>query len=155
MSDKELVPWAPLTPEQWNSVPNADHTALFSRDEVFAALQQFVPADEAAAIADDLYGADRKPGVFFFGELLTALSTLSESAAARVRAVVHDPRKGVTQQRKPSASTLLPLPIAAVPVIAAGLAVQGIHTLIGPDVLNNHDQRGGAMQPRAGTRHVP
>lgn len=94
MSDKGSVPWAPLTPEQWKSVPNADHTALFSRDEVFAALQQLVPADEATAIADDLYGADRKPGIFFFGELLTALSTLSESAAARVRAVVHDPEEG-------------------------------------------------------------
>jgi len=94
MSDKESVPWAPLTPDQWKSVPNADHTALFSREEVFAALQQLVPTEEATAIADDLYGADRKPGVFFFGELLTALSTLSESAAARVRAVVHDPSDG-------------------------------------------------------------
>lgn len=94
MSDKESVPWAPLTPEQWKSVPNADHTTLFSRDEVFEALQQLVSSDEAAAIADDLYGADRKPGVFFFGELLTALSTLSESAAARVSAIVHDPSEG-------------------------------------------------------------
>jgi hypothetical protein len=91
MSEKEPVPWAPLTAQQWESVPNADHTALFSRDEVFAALQQLVPTDEATAIADDLYRADREPGIFFFGELLTALSTLSESVAARVRAVVHDP----------------------------------------------------------------
>jgi hypothetical protein len=88
MSDRESVSWAPLTAEQWKSVPNTDHTALFSRDEVFAALQQMVPVDEATAIADELYSVDREPGVFFFGELLTALSTLSESAAARVRSVV-------------------------------------------------------------------
>lgn len=94
MSERKPVPWAPLTTEQWKSVPNADHTALFSRDEVFVALQQFVPADQATAIADELYSPDREPGVFFFGELLTALSTLSESAAARVRSVVHDPDEG-------------------------------------------------------------
>jgi hypothetical protein len=88
---KRIGPWTPLTEEQWTSVPNADHTAVFSRDEVFAALQQLVPIAEATAIADELYSAHREPGVFFFGELLTALSTLSESAAARVRAVVHDP----------------------------------------------------------------
>lgn len=90
MSERESVPWAPLTAEQWKSVPNADHTALFSRAEVFAALQQLVPADEAAAIVDEFYSTERQPGVFFYGELLTALSTLSESAAERVRAVVLD-----------------------------------------------------------------
>ena len=91
MSEKKSVSWAPLTAEQSKSVAKADHTALFSRDEVFAALQQLVPTDEAEAIADELYNAEREPGVFFFGELLTALSTLSESAAERVRSVVHNP----------------------------------------------------------------
>jgi hypothetical protein len=90
MSERESVPWVPLTAEQWKSVPNADHTALFSRDEVFAALRQLVPPDEATAIVDEFYSAERQPGVFFYGELLTALSTLSESAAERVRAVVLD-----------------------------------------------------------------
>lgn len=91
MSEENFVSWTPLTPDQWRSVPNADHTTLFSHDEVLAALQQLVPIDEAAAIADGLYSPDREPGVFFFGELLTALATLSESAAARVRSIVHDP----------------------------------------------------------------
>lgn len=90
MSERASVPWTPLAAEQLRLLPNADHTALFTRDEVFAALQRFVPADEATAIVDELYSAEREPGVFFYGELLTALSTLSESAAERVRAVVFD-----------------------------------------------------------------
>jgi hypothetical protein len=91
MNERESVSWTPLTAEQWNSVPNADHTTLFSRDEVFAALQQFLPVDEATTIVDEVYSAEREPGsVFFYGELLTALSTLSESAAERVRSVVAD-----------------------------------------------------------------
>lgn len=91
MSERESVPWSPLTAEQRKSVPNADHTAVFSRDEVLAALQQLVPAEEAVAIADELYAEDGEPDVFFFGELLTALSGLSESAAERVRAITAHP----------------------------------------------------------------
>jgi hypothetical protein len=94
MTERESVSWAPLTAEQRHLVPNADHTTLFSRDEVLAALQHLVPADEAAAIADELYGEAREPGVFFFGELLTALSDLSESAAQRVRTIVPDAEGG-------------------------------------------------------------
>jgi hypothetical protein len=92
MRDRE--PWTPLTAEQWESVPNADHTSLFTREEVFTALCLLAPAEEASAIVDNLYGDDREPGVFFFGDLLTALSTLSESAAERVRAIVPDPERG-------------------------------------------------------------
>lgn len=86
MSERQSVSW---TAEQGKMLPNADHTVLFTRDEVFAALQRFVPADEATAMVDEVYSAEREPGsVFFYGELLTALSTLSESAAERVRSVV-------------------------------------------------------------------
>lgn len=94
MSDREPVSWTPLTAEQWKDVPNADHTSLFSRDEVLEALRLLVPADEATAIADELYSEDREPSVFFFGELLTALSTLSESAAERVRAIIPESETG-------------------------------------------------------------
>ena len=94
MGEREPVSWTPLTPQQWRSVPNADHTALFSRDEVLAALQQLVPGAEATTITDELYAEDGEPGVFFYGELLTALSRLSESVAARVRAVLVDPAEG-------------------------------------------------------------
>jgi hypothetical protein len=88
MSHREHVAWAALTPEQRESVPNADHTSLFSRDEVIAALQQLVSASDATRIADELYGDEREPDVFFYGELLTALSRVSESAAERVRALM-------------------------------------------------------------------
>jgi hypothetical protein len=88
MNERNSVPWTPLTAEQMRALPNADHTSIFSRDEVLAALQQLVPLHEATAITDELYGDDREPGVFFFGELLTVLSTLSPSAAERVRALV-------------------------------------------------------------------
>jgi hypothetical protein len=88
MSDREYVGWTPLTAEQREAVPNADHTSLFSRDEVMAALQQLVSASDATRIADELYRGERDPDVFFYGELLTALSRVSESAAERVRALM-------------------------------------------------------------------
>jgi hypothetical protein len=88
------------TAEQGKMLPTADHTALFTRDEVFAALQQLVPTDEATAIVDELYSAEREPGsVFFYGDLLTALSALSESAAERARSVVAPPES----ERPPAA----------------------------------------------------
>lgn len=88
MSAREYVGWTPLTAEQRESLPNADHTSLFSRAEVIAALQQLVSASEATRIADEFYREKREPDVFFFGELLTALSRVSESAAERVRALM-------------------------------------------------------------------
>jgi hypothetical protein len=88
MSHREYVAWTPLTAEQRESVPNADHTSVFSRDEVMAALQQLVSASDATRIADELYSDEREPDVFFYGELLTALSRVSESAAERVRALM-------------------------------------------------------------------
>ncbi|HEX8320052.1 hypothetical protein [Longimicrobium sp.] len=87
MTNREPVGWTPLTAEQRESLPNADHTSLFSRDEVQAALQQLVSASDATRIADELYSDNREPDVFFYGELLTALSRVSESAAARVRTI--------------------------------------------------------------------
>lgn len=93
MSERKPVPWTPLTAEQWKTAPRADHTTLFSRDEVLAALRLLMPADQAISLADELYSKDRAPGVFFFGELLSALSTLSDSAAERVRTIVPSPPK--------------------------------------------------------------
>jgi hypothetical protein len=90
MRDREPVAWTPLTAEQWKSVPNADHTSVFTREEVFEALRLLVPANEASTIADELYQEDRDAGVFFFGDLLSALSTLSESAAERVRGLLSE-----------------------------------------------------------------
>jgi hypothetical protein len=61
---------------------------LFSREEVEAALRLLAPPDEAAEIARELYSDSGEPGtVFFYGELLTALASLSASAAERVRSV--------------------------------------------------------------------
>jgi hypothetical protein len=86
MSDKEPAEWTPLTPEQWKELPNAGHTSLFTRDEVEAALKTLAPAGEIAGILNELY--DGAPGTtFFYGELLTALSRLSPSAAERVRSL--------------------------------------------------------------------
>lgn len=85
---REHVAWTPLTAEQWTQVPGADHTSLFRREEVTAALRLLVPAEEAHEIAEALYSEARKQGsTFFYGELLTALASLSESAADRVRSV--------------------------------------------------------------------
>lgn len=88
MNERHFVSSANVTPEERNSLPNVDHTTLFSYDEVLAALRQLVAPDVATAIADELYGDAREPGVFFYGELLTALSNVSESAAERVRTII-------------------------------------------------------------------
>lgn len=89
MGDKPgPVDWTPLTLEEWMQVPSADHTALFSREEVAAALRLLGPPDEAAEIVKELYSEAREPGsVFFYGELLTALASLSDSAAERARSI--------------------------------------------------------------------
>jgi hypothetical protein len=88
MSDRNPVEWTPLTPEQWAQLPNADHTSLFSREEVAAALRQLAPHEEADEIARELYSGSQEPGtVFFYGDLLSALATLSNSAAERVRSI--------------------------------------------------------------------
>lgn len=100
MAERNPVSWTPLTVDQRKSVPNADHSALFTRDEVLAALQKLVPAEEAAAIADELYAPDREPDVFFFGELLTALSGLSDSAAERVRTITAPPEEGLPPRKR-------------------------------------------------------
>jgi hypothetical protein len=88
MSDETPAGWTPLTAEQWRRAPRADHTSLFSREEVEAALRLLAPPDEAAEIVRELYSDSGEPGtVFFYGELLTALASLSDSAAERVRSV--------------------------------------------------------------------
>jgi hypothetical protein len=88
MSENAPADWTPLTPEEWTRLPRADHTALFTRQEVATALRLLCPADEAAAIAEELYSEPREPGtVFFYGELLTALASLSDSAAERARSI--------------------------------------------------------------------
>lgn len=88
MSDETRVGWTPLTAEQWRQMPRADHTSLFSREEVEAALRLLAPPDKAAEIVRELYSDSGEPGtVFFYGELLTALASLSDSAAERVRSV--------------------------------------------------------------------
>ncbi len=88
MSDKHPVDWSPLTSEQWTQVPRADHTSLFSREEVTAALRLLTAPDAAEEIARELFEEAQEPGsVFFYGELLTALASLSDSAAERVRSV--------------------------------------------------------------------
>lgn len=91
MGEKTPASTAPLSAEQRKALPNPDHTALFTRDEVFTALQQLASPTEALAIADELYRDDREPGVFFYGELLEALAGLSASAAARVREITAPP----------------------------------------------------------------
>ena len=83
--------WAPLTAQQRNELPNADHTSLFTRDEVLGALRLLVSAEVAGGIVNELYSENRGPGTFFYGQLLDALSTVSESAAARVRTIVPGP----------------------------------------------------------------
>lgn len=89
MSERVPVEWTPLTPEEWAKLPRSDHTTLFSREEVTAALNKLTTPEEAEEIARELYSEPSEPGtIFFYGDLLTVLASLSESAADRVRSVL-------------------------------------------------------------------
>lgn len=93
MSDRnEDAAWRPLTAEQWSAVEKSDHRSLFSREEVESALAKFVPAEEIPAVLEELYAeAPDEPGsIFFFGDLLTALSLLSPSAADRASSLLNE-----------------------------------------------------------------
>lgn len=103
MGGTEPVSWVPLTAEEWKNLPNADHTSVFSRDEVEAALRLLAPADEAAAMAGELYSGDQPGTIFFYGDLLSALSTLSDSAAERVRSLSVSPDADAGPERRPLA----------------------------------------------------
>lgn len=98
MTDEQPEAWAPLTPDQWADVPRTDHTALFTRDEVAAALRLLMPPDEAAEIVQELYDEPTEPGtVFFYGELLAALASLSDSAAERARSMTTGTERDETE----------------------------------------------------------
>jgi hypothetical protein len=93
MSDRnEGAAWSPLTAEQWRTVEKSDHRSLFSREEVESALTMFVPAEEIPAVLDELYAEtpDEPGSIFFFGDLLTALSLLSPSAADRASSLLNE-----------------------------------------------------------------
>lgn len=91
MTDHNPVAWGNLTPEEWRVVQKADHASLFDREEVRNALRFLVPEEEIAVILDEVYAEAAEPGsTFFYGDLLTALSLTSASAAERVRTVLNE-----------------------------------------------------------------
>lgn len=91
MGDKQPVAWSSLTPEQWSAVGKNDHASLFTRDEVRRALALLAPPGEVETILEQVYAEDEEPGtIFFYGDLLSALSLTSASAADRVRALLHE-----------------------------------------------------------------
>ena len=91
MQDRRPVGWSNLTPEQWSAVERNDHASLFTQDEVRRAVTVLAPPEDVDTILEQIYAEEGEPGaVFFYGDLLTALSLLSESAAERVRARLHE-----------------------------------------------------------------
>lgn len=91
MQDRQPIAWSNLTPEQWSAVERNDHASLFTRDEVRRALALLAPPEDVDTILEQIYAEEGEPGaIFFYGDLLTALSLLSESAAERVRALLHE-----------------------------------------------------------------
>jgi hypothetical protein len=90
MNDQQKQPWSELSPDEWHAVPRVDHSTIFSRDEVRRALELLrVPSEEIPAVLDELYAdAAGDPGsTFFYGDLLTALSLVSPSAAERAQSL--------------------------------------------------------------------
>jgi hypothetical protein len=69
---------------------NGGHSSIFTRAEVREALGVLASPEEADAITATLYD-DPDPGPdFFYGDLLTALAIISESAAQRVRELLSE-----------------------------------------------------------------
>ncbi len=90
MTEHEEQPWSELSPNEWRAVPRSDHSTSFSRDEVRRALEILrVPPEEIPAVLDELYADEAEgPGsAFFYGDLLTALSLVSPSAAERAQSL--------------------------------------------------------------------
>lgn len=70
--------------------PWTDHSTIFSRDEVRRALELLqVPPEEIPTVLGELYTADAEcpSSTFFYGDLLTALSLVSPSAAERAQSL--------------------------------------------------------------------
>lgn len=90
MTEQPEEAWSELSREEWRAVPRTDHSTTFSREEVHRALEILrVPSEEIPTVLDELY-ADQEDGpgsTFFYGDLLTALSLVSASAAERVQSL--------------------------------------------------------------------
>lgn len=70
----------------WQILEDEGHRGYFTEEEVAKAGEVFVPSDEAAVFARDLYAEpDPGAGIFFPEEMLSALSLLSQELAERVR----------------------------------------------------------------------
>jgi hypothetical protein len=90
MTDEQKQPWSELSPDEGRAVRRTDHSTIFSRDEVRRALEiLLMPSEEIPTVLDELY-ADEAEGAgstFFYGDLLTALSLVSPSAAERAQSL--------------------------------------------------------------------
>lgn len=75
-----------LPRDQWHVLQDEGHRGHFTEEEVARAGEVFLPADEAAEFARELYAeSDPGAGIFFPEEMLSALSLVSEEMAERVR----------------------------------------------------------------------
>ena len=71
--------------EHGKPLGNGGHSSIFTRAEVREALGILASPEDADAITAAIYDDPDPSPDFFYGDLLTALSILSESAARRVR----------------------------------------------------------------------
>lgn len=75
----------------WQVLQDEGHRGYFTEEEVAKSGEVFVPSDEAAEFARELYAEpDPGLGIFFPEEMLSALSLLSEELAERVRVVLDE-----------------------------------------------------------------
>ena len=90
MTEHPEEAWSELSPNEWRALPKTDHSTIFSREEVRRALELLqVPSGEIPTVLDEFY-ADQEDGpgsTFFYGDLLTALSLVSPSAADRAQSL--------------------------------------------------------------------
>ncbi|HYR10921.1 MAG TPA: hypothetical protein VEQ60_24285 [Longimicrobium sp.] len=77
-----------LPRDQWQVLRDEGHRGHFTEEEVARAGEAFLPPDEAAEFARELYAeVDPGAGIFFPEEMLSALSLVSEEMTERVRAL--------------------------------------------------------------------
>jgi hypothetical protein len=87
--DEENPPGPDVLPrDQWHASPDAGHRPYFTEEEVARAGSMFLPRDEAASFARELY--EDEGGFFLHEDHLSALSLLGEDVAERVRLLLRE-----------------------------------------------------------------
>lgn len=75
-----------MTAEELEQLPRGDHASSFTQAELRAAAHMIMPEHEVESFMTQVHALG--PGVFFYGDILSALSLVSPRAAQHVRGIL-------------------------------------------------------------------